>query len=62
MQTLAIADYFSYKNAFQKSIEEGVKYIEIIDRTLDRKRQGIQFFWTFLLAVIAIVVSFFVSK
>ncbi len=54
-----IASYFQFQPAISKSIQEASKYIEIIDRTLDRKRERIQNFRTLLLAVIAIIVSVF---
>lgn len=52
-----IADYFQYQNAFLQNLADGRNYVEIIDRTLDRKNQNIQNNRTFLLAIIAIVVS-----
>ncbi|HEY9584793.1 MAG TPA: hypothetical protein VJI33_04435 [Candidatus Paceibacterota bacterium] len=52
-----IADYFQFQDAFSLSIEEGTKYVEIIDRTLDRKSQNIQNFRTIILAFTAIVIS-----
>lgn len=52
-----IADYFQFQGAFLKQIEEGGKYIEIIDRTLDRKTQAIQNSRTLVLALIAIIAS-----
>jgi len=52
-----IVDYFQYQGAFQKNIEQGLNYVEIVDRTLDRKTQSIQNTRTFLISIIAIVVS-----
>jgi hypothetical protein len=52
-----IAAYFQYQQAVMQSIDEGSKYIEIIDRTLDRKLQTINNFRTQLLAVVAIIAS-----
>mgnify|MGYP001561891979 CR=1 FL=1 len=52
-----VADYFQYQEAFQKNIEQGLNYVEIIDRTLDRKIQNIQSNKTFLISVTAIVIS-----
>jgi hypothetical protein len=49
--------YFQYRGAFVQNIDEGAKYIEIIDRTLDRKNQNIQNFRTFIIAIIAVVVG-----
>ncbi len=54
-----MADYFQYQGAFQKVIEQGLNYVEIIDRTLDRKTQNIQSNRVFLISVIAIVISIF---
>ncbi|MEK7638795.1 MAG: hypothetical protein AAB388_01400 [Patescibacteria group bacterium] len=56
-----IASYFQFESAVGKNISEGSAYIEIIDRTLDRKRQTIFNSWTLLFAVIAIVISIFFS-
>ncbi len=52
-----IAGYFQFEGAVGKNINEGSKYVEIIDRTLDRKRQTIFNSWTLFLAVLAIVIS-----
>lgn len=52
-----IASYFQFQGAISKHISEGSKYIEIIDRTLDRKRQTIFNSWTLFLAILAIAVS-----
>lgn len=52
-----IASYFQFEGAISKNINEGSKYVEIIDRTLDRKRQTVFNSWTLFLAVLAIVVS-----
>lgn len=50
-------DYFQWQNAFSKNLDEGSKYIEIIDRTLDRKNQSIQNNRTFVFALLAIFIS-----
>lgn len=52
-----IAGYFQFEGAVGKNINEGSRYVEIIDRTLDRKRQTIFNSWTLFLAVLAIVIS-----
>ena len=52
-----IASYFQFEGAVSKNINEGSKYVEIIDRTLDRKRQTIFNSWTLFLAILAIVIS-----
>jgi len=52
-----MADYFQYQNAFLQNLSDGKNYVEIIDRTLDRKSQSIQNNRTFLLAVVAIIVA-----
>jgi hypothetical protein len=52
-----MVSYFQYKNAFESAINEGVKAVEIIDRSVDRKSQVIQNSWTYLLAVVAIIAS-----
>jgi len=53
----AIASYFQFHEAMSKNIGEGSRYVEIIDRTLDRKRQTIFNSWTIFLATLAIVIS-----
>lgn len=55
--TQNIVDYFNYQNAFQKNIEQGLNYVEIIDRTLDRKMQNIQNNRAFLFSILAIIIS-----
>jgi hypothetical protein len=50
-------DYFQWQGVFKDNIKEGVEYIEIIDRTLDRKMGAIQNNRTFLISVIALVIS-----
>lgn len=60
--TMAVTDsymieYFKFQGAFNPTLAEGMKYIEIIDRTLDRKNQTMQNNRTFTLALTAIVVS-----
>lgn len=52
-----MASYFQFEGAVGKTINEGSKYIEIIDRTLDRKRQAIFNSRTLFLAILAIVIS-----
>jgi hypothetical protein len=52
-----MAGYFQFQGAMGKNIEEGSKYIEIIDRTLDRKSQNIFNSWTVFLAIVAIIIS-----
>ncbi len=52
-----IAGYFQFEGAVGKNLNEGSRYVEIIDRTLDRKRQTIFNSWTLFLAVLAIVIS-----
>lgn len=52
-----ITSYFQFEGAVGKSINEGSKYVEIIDRTLDRKRQTIFNSWTLFLAILAIFIS-----
>lgn len=52
-----IVDYFQFRGAFVQNISEGASYIEIIDRTLDRKRGTIQNSRTLFLALSALVVS-----
>ena len=56
-----IVDYFQFRGAFVQSISEGSSYVEIIDRTLDRKRETIQNSRTLFLALLALVVSIVVS-
>lgn len=50
-------DYFQYEATISKTISETSKYVEIIDKTLDRKNQTIQNFRTLSLAIIAIAIS-----
>lgn len=52
-----IASYFEFHEAMSKNISEGSRYVEIIDRTLDRKQQTIFNSWTIFLAALAIVMS-----
>ncbi|MFA5751352.1 MAG: hypothetical protein WCX79_04535 [Candidatus Paceibacterota bacterium] len=52
-----IASYFQFENAVGKNINEGSKYVEIIDRTLDRKRQIIFNYQTLFVAILAIAIS-----
>lgn len=52
-----IASYFQFEGAVGKNVNEGSKYVEIVDRTLDRKRQTIFNSWTLFLAILAIVIS-----
>ncbi len=51
--------YFNFEPIIIKKIDEGLKYIEIIDRVLDRKRQYIFNSWTLFLSIIAICLSIF---
>lgn len=55
--TQDMAGYFQFQGAMGKNIEEGSKYIEIIDRTLDRKSQNTFNSWTVFLAIVAIMIS-----
>lgn len=57
-----IADYFQFQGAFKQNISEGVGYIEIIDRTLDRKIGTIQNTRTFLISIVALVVSIYFAN
>jgi len=50
--------YFQFQEGFKRTIDQGLTYVEIIDRTLDRKTQNIQNNRTFLISVLAIVISF----
>jgi hypothetical protein len=52
-----IADYYQFQVAFQKNIDQGIGYMEIIDRTLDRKIQNIQNKITLAISIIAILVA-----
>lgn len=52
-----MAAYFQFRGGFKSNIDQGLNYIEIIDRTLDRKTQNIQNNRTFLISLIAIVIS-----
>ena len=52
-----IVAYFQFQEGFKRSIDKGLNYVEIIDRTLDRKTQNIQNNRTFLISVLAIVIS-----
>lgn len=52
-----MADYFQFKGAFQKNIEQGMNYIEIIDRSLDRKLGAIYSNRAFYLSLLAILIS-----
>lgn len=54
---LNIANYFQFHEAISKNINDGSKYIEIIDRTLDRKKEMVQNFRTLILAFAAIIIS-----
>jgi hypothetical protein len=57
-----IVDYFQFQGAFKQNIGEGLTYVEIIDRTLDRKAGTIQNNRTFLISIIAIVVSIYYAN
>ena len=57
-----MVDYFQFRGAFIQNISEGASYIEIIDRTLDRKSEMIQNSRTLFLALVALVVSIVVSQ
>lgn len=50
-------DYFQFQGAFKQNISEGIIYVEIIDRTLDRKLGAIQNNRTFLISSIALIIS-----
>ena len=50
-------DYFNFQQATQKSINDAVNYVEITDRTLDRKMQSIQNNRTMLVSLIAVLIS-----
>lgn len=52
-----IVDYFQFRGAFEQNISEGFSYVEIIDRTLDRKQSAIQNSRTLILALVALLVS-----
>lgn len=57
-----VVDYFQFQNAFKQKIAEGVSYIEIIDRTLDRKIETIRNTRTFLISIIALVISIYLAN
>ncbi len=57
-----IASYFQLEAAFRKNIARGSRYIELLDRILDRKRQTIFNSWTLLLGAIAILVGLFSTQ
>lgn len=52
-----IVDYFQFQGVFKQNISEGIGYVEIIDRTFDRKVGTIQNTRTFLISIIALGVS-----
>jgi len=54
-----IVHYFQFAGAFKQKIAEGVGYVEIIDRTLDRKIGTIRTTRIFLISIIAIVISIY---
>jgi chromosome segregation ATPase len=54
-----IVGYFQFQKPIANNINSSSKYIEIIDRTLDRKKERIQNFRTLVLAIVAIVISVF---
>ncbi len=56
-----MADYFQLQGAFLSNIETGLRYIEIIDRTLDRKCQDIQNNRTLILAIVAILITIIIK-
>lgn len=56
-----MSDYFQLQGAFLSNIETGLRYVEIIDRTLDRKSQDIQNNRTITLAFIAILISIIIN-
>ena len=56
-----IVDYFQYKEAIGQTIVDGSKIIEIIDRTLDRKRQNIENNRALYISITAIVLSIIFS-
>ena len=57
-----IVDYFQFQGAFKQNISEEVGYVEIIDRTLDRKVGTIQNTRTFLISIVALVVSIYFAS
>ncbi len=54
-----IVPYYQFQGAFKQNIAEGIVYVEIIDRTLDRKVGTIQNSRTFLISILAVVISIF---
>jgi len=55
-------DYFQFRGAFKDNISEGLNYIEIIDRTLDRKFGVIVNNRTFLISIVAIIISIYFAN
>lgn len=51
-----VVAYFKYKQGFSQSISEGVGYIEVVDRTLDRKLGKINNNRTLLIALAAVLI------
>lgn len=54
-----IVGYFQFQVAISKHLNDGSNYIEILDRTLDRKNESIQNARTLILAIMAILISIF---
>lgn len=55
--TQNIASYLQFRNVTAEKISDGSRYLEILDRTLDRKKESIINAWTLVLAFLAILVS-----
>jgi hypothetical protein len=51
--------YFKYQVMIKEKLSEMSSYIEIIDRTLDRKKQTLQNNRTLVIAVVALIVGLF---
>jgi hypothetical protein len=51
--------YFQYQSAFKQNIAEGISYVEIIDRTLDRKSGSVQNNRTLLISLFALFASIY---
>ena len=54
--------YFNYQHAFKQNLSEGIGFVEIIDRTLDRKIGRINNNRTLWLAIVAIMISIYFTK
>lgn len=57
-----IVDYFQFRGAIKDNIAEGLNYVEIIDRTLDRKAGTIVNNRTFLISIIAVIISIYFAN